>query len=379
MKTLIILCCFLSAFQLCGQTDSTAYRKINFNGDFRFRVEHDWNSRNADGNLRNDRSRLRYRFRFGLEYVSDQHSSFGGRLRSGNLNDQQGPHVTLGGNTGEFRLVSIGLEKLYYQFKSKHFTGFVGKNSIPLTKMNEMFWNDNVFPEGIGMRYTKRFSGAAALQKISLHGGHFIIRSNNLSFALDSYLQIAQITTTWRDGRVKIFPGFYYFNDVGNLPDEKQTFTIDYTIAHLGVQLALDRNKQRKVEAEIYHNLQDYTANDSIPAALQNQNTGIVLGLRCGSLKQRGNWLVYLSYVRLQKYAVVDYFAQNDWARWDYSSVGATGARLTNLHGTELKIGYAVKQNFNLNVRFYLVEQLVKIGQFKETGSRIRLDMNVKF
>ncbi|MEL6837343.1 MAG: putative porin, partial [Bacteroidota bacterium] len=92
--------------EIGAQRDSLT-QKLSFTGDFRFRIEHDWNSRNASGNLRDDRSRLRYRFRFGLHYELDKHSAFGGRLRTGNINDQQGPHLTLGGENGEFGLDQI--------------------------------------------------------------------------------------------------------------------------------------------------------------------------------------------------------------------------------------------------------------------------------
>lgn len=59
---------------LAAQTDSTIIKKLQFTGDFRFRVEHDWNSQNENGQRRNDRSRLRYRFRFGAQYQLDEHS-----------------------------------------------------------------------------------------------------------------------------------------------------------------------------------------------------------------------------------------------------------------------------------------------------------------
>ena len=53
---------------IAAQTDSIL-SKLSFNGDFRFRVEQDWNSKKSDGTFRDDRTRLRYRLRAGVEYT----------------------------------------------------------------------------------------------------------------------------------------------------------------------------------------------------------------------------------------------------------------------------------------------------------------------
>lgn len=379
MRRLILLYLIICCHNIYGQIDTTQRERLALTGDFRFRIEQDWNSQNQDGIQRDDRSRLRYRFRFGLNYFIDNTSSFGGRLRSGNINDQQGPHVTIGGNQGEFELVSIGLEKLFYQYKSDRFTGWVGKNSIPLTKLNEIFWNDNVFPEGVGLRYYPKIEKNNLFEEVSINAGHFIIDSNNSSFSNDNYLQIIQLSSTLFQGRLKVFPGFYYFRNVGNYPDDKETFELDYSIFHFGSQIAVDKEKKIKLGFELYTNLQDYSRLDSIPNNFKNETSGIVLSAEYGSMEEKGDWLFYISYANIQKYSIVDYFAQNDWSRWDYSSIGASGARISNFQGVEIKIGYAVKKNFDLNLRTYFVEQLVKVGNFKENGSRIRLDLNIGF
>ena len=362
-----------------GQIDSSKHEKLAFTGDYRFRIEHDWNAQDSEGASRNDRSRIRYRFRFGLTYSIDKNSSFGGRIRSGNINDQQGPHVTIGGNEGEFGLVRVGLEKLYYQYKTNKLKAWVGKNSIPLKKNNELFWNDNVFPEGMGLNYQLKFGKLKSFNSLSINTGHFIIRSNNQTFDKDSYLQVYQLVFHLFQNRVSIFPAFYYFNQVGNYPDKKQTFNLDYSIAHLGSEITIHRPLQINVGMELYRNFQNYTHLDSIPTNLKDQTSGFVLSIAHGKTKEKGDWLLSLSYAHLQKFAIVDYFAQNDWSRWDYSSIGASGSRISNFQGVELKLGYAIQDHFNLILRSYFVEQLIKLGNFKEYGNRIRLDLNIGF
>lgn len=374
---IIILICSIS-FGLGAQVDSTALHKLDFTADFRFRVEHDWHSRKPSGEFRDDRSRLRYRFRFGLDYALDEHSSFGGRIRSGNLNDQQGPHLTLGGRGGEFSLTQIGFEKLFYQFQSHRFLGWVGKNSIPLKKLNEMFWNDNVFVEGVGLKYAL-LDNHDFLNNLSVNAGHFIIRSNNQTFGKDSYLQMLQFDMTMLQNRVNIFPGIYVFRNVGNFPDGKQTFNLDYSILHLGAEVLITNQPIVKLGVEYYHNLEDYSTLDSIPALMKDEKSGIVISAKYGKLKKKGDLIVHLYYSALEKFSIVDYFAQNDWVRWDYSSIEATGARISNFHGIELRIGYAMNQKYNLILRTYWVEELINLGPFKENGSRIRLDLNIGF
>lgn len=369
----------LISSHLFGQIDSTDFKKLDFTGDFRFRIEHDWNSINAQGVKRMDRSRLRYRLRFGLNYTLDKYSSFGARIRSGNINDQQGPHVTIGGGTGEFSLVQLGFERLFYKYKKGKFSGWIGKNDIPLKKLNELFWNDNVFPEGIGATYQFFHDSSKKLSHASINLGHFIVKSNNQSFAKDSYLQMGQLNLKiWQD-RINFFPAVYVFRNIGNIPDLKQTYTIDYSILHLGGNVEILRSPKVSLGIEYYHNVENYAQQDSIAAQLKDQKSGFVISAKYGALKEKGDWSFHLYYAYLEKFAIVDYFAQNDWVRWDYASVGAAGARISNFKGIEIRLGYAIKEKFNLILRSYVVEELVSSGNFKENGSRIRLDLNIGF
>lgn len=70
--------------------------------------------------------------------------------------------------------------------------------------------------------------------------------------------------------------------------------------------------------------------------------------------------------------------AQNDWARWDYSSYGSGDGRHSNLEGLALSGALEIDRKMNLKMTFYQVNQLIPYGISKETGSRIRLDLDVK-
>lgn len=360
---------------LAGQADSTQ-KKLQFTADFRFRIEHDWHSRKPDGTFRDDRSRLRYRFRLGAGYQLNAHAMFAGRLRSGHADDQQGPHISLGEGNGEFGLVPIGLEKLYFRYKRKWFSGWAGKNAIVLEKSHELFWNDNVYPEGIGLTANWPLKNKAHLH---VNAGHYIIQSRGKGFSGDSYLQVLQpVGKFWKE-RLTLGAGAYYFHNIGNLPDGNSTYRLSYAIVHLSGRLLLMQRPKLEAGLDFFDNRKNYNRVDEVPAELKNEKKGYAAWFKVGELKKKGDWCLHVYAAHLERYAIVDYFAQNDWIRWDYSAVGSPASRLSNFRGMELRLGYAIGPDFNLQFFAWVAEQLVPQEAHRETGNRIRLDLNIGF
>lgn len=373
---IFIICSFHGLF---AQTEKEENKRLSFEGDIRLRIEHDWDSMRSDGSKRNDRSRLRYRIRLGSTFKLDKYSSFSTRLRTANINNQQDPHHTIGGQDGEFELGRIGFEKIFYQYQNKGLTAWMGKNSIPLKKLNELFWNDNVFPEGIALKYKFRFQKDQLIDKLSLNAGHFIVRANGQGFRADSYLQVFQIETDLLDKRLSLFPSYYYFRDIGDLPDGFASSTLDYNIFHLGSTFTLLKKPKLVLGLEYYNNFTDYTDVPAVADDFKEENQAFVIFVKLGETKTKGDWSVKLTYAHIEKNAVVDYFAQNDWVRWNYSGVGSNASRLTNFRGFDLRISYAIKEKYILNLRAFSVEQILPFGIEKEDGNRVRLDLDVKF
>ncbi len=360
-----------------SQIDSTQ-QKLTWTGDFRFRVEPDWDSRKSDGSYRDNRTRLRYRVRFGGSYQIDKNWQIGARLRTGFGRKQQDPQLTLGDAFNEFGTLPIYLEKAYGQYAGKTFLVWAGKNTFPFEKMNELFWSDHVYPEGVAFRGMWAVN-ANWIDAVGANTGHFIAIFNNGGLDEDSYFQGIQGLTSHWNGRITFFPGFYYFNDLPDIPDGGGTYTIDYSILHLGGRVDLLQKPLVGVEVDYYHNLQDYNKNDSIPDNLKDQRTGWVISVRIGKLKKKGDWKFRVTLQQLERYSAVDYFAQNDWARWDYSSFDSPDGRLTNYKGLELMAGYMISDYIKVNTRYFAVEQLVPYGPFAETGQRIRFDIDIGF
>jgi hypothetical protein len=373
---LLILVMLSSIGSIFAQADSVP-SKLSFNADFRFRLEEDWHSRKPDGTIRDNRSRLRYRLRAGFDYQLNSWAAFGARIRTGNPNKQQDPQLTLGEGFAEFATLPLGFEKAFFEANKYGVTLWLGQNTFPFEKQNELFWSDNVFPEGVFLKKKVAFKGKV-LNELDISVGHFLARASGKSFSQDSYFQGFQVSGTLLDKRLVVFPSFYRFKSLPDIPDGGGTYLIDYSIAHLGARGIVLKKPWITLEADLYQNLQDYTKNDSIPLNLQDQTAGLTLAAGIGKLKKKKDWHFKATATYLQRYSAVDYFTQNDWARWDYGNSGSPDGRLTNMKGIELVLGYMLADKLSLRTKFYLVEQIVPYGMAKETNSRIRFDLDIK-
>ena len=346
-------------------------------GDFRFRAEQDWNSRKSDGTFRDDRSRLRYRMRAGVTYHYNPWISVGTRIRTGDPKKQQDPQLTLGEGFKEFGTLPIALEKAFLQVQKNGFTVWLGKNTYPFEKRNELFWSDNVFPEGVFFQ-KEIIPEGQPLNRLSLKGGHFIINSRGASFDKDSYFQGLQLHSTLFEANWELFPSLYLFRNIQNIPDGAATFFIDYSIFHLGSTITPVKNKTLQFEFDYYQNFESYDSNDSIPQTLKNQRTGWSLATSIGKLQKKKDLMFKVTYMNIERYAAVDFLAQNDWARWDYSDFGSPDGRLTNYKGFELVGSYMLADKMKFTIKYYWVEQLVPLGSELENGQRIRFDIDLK-
>ena len=234
----------------------------------------------SDGTFRDDRTRLRYRLRAGASYSNKWYTT-GFRIRTGDQNKQQDPQLTLGQGFEEFGTLPIGFEKAYFQGKWKTYVFWVGKNTFPFKKSNELFWSDNVYPEGIFLAKDFLFN-STLLNSLKISGGHFIMSSTGKSLGQDAYFQGLQAHAMLFDNRLEFFPSFYFFKNIPNIPDGFETFEIDYAILHLGAKFNLIKNQPLDVELDYYNNLEDYGQNDSIPNNLKDEKTSVVVGLKYG-------------------------------------------------------------------------------------------------
>ncbi|MFQ5630925.1 MAG: putative porin, partial [bacterium] len=174
---------------------------INFSGDLRLRLEKDYNVTGKD-----DRDRARYRFRINAIHKRGDHIQIGARIRSGNPIDQQSPHQNFG---GDFSSKNFFIDKVYLKYAWGNGWVWAGKNSFPFWKQNEMFWDDDVNPEGVSISVSTKGSSSS---KVTFTGGYYIL--DDFTSLLKTTMNAAQVhySGNFESVGLNLAGGFYLFN-----------------------------------------------------------------------------------------------------------------------------------------------------------------------
>ncbi len=159
--------------------------KLEWWGDFRFRHESFFYSRDDAGNDRDNRFRIRYRFRLNAKVNVNEHADVIFRLASGD-NDDRSTNQTLGSGP-DFDTDDIRLDRAYAKLTAPaEWSPFGGKWVAELGKVpnpfvwkedkDYMLWDRDINPEGVSLRYTKNFSDAT---RMFGNFGYYIIDENS--------------------------------------------------------------------------------------------------------------------------------------------------------------------------------------------------------
>lgn len=250
-----------------------------------------------------------------------------------------------------------------------------GKNTFTFLVQDEIFWDDDVTPEGVAMGFPHQFGQSK--WKIRPILGYFIMEATGSSNGFDqkSDVGVAQVFLDAGLDPVDLTfgSGFYMFRD------NEQTLDVtlddlDYTIAAFGVEASFKSKLPWSLGVDYMENVEDY------PDTLFNedQTTGYIFGASVGSLKEKSNWLIAWYYAHIEKFAVVARLAQDDWLRWST----AIDTRSSNYEGHEFRVAYAFRSAFNAMLRVYMVEGIeleTPTAVELEDGMRARLDFNMSF
>jgi len=348
-------------------------KNLKLYGDFRFRVEQDWDSRRSDGTYRTDRRRMRYRLRFGFNYKIN-HLLFGGRLRSGNLNNSQSPHTSFGSSNEKH---SIGIDKAFVKFGPSKYWIWLGKNNLPFWKENEFWWDDDITPEGVAL-------GGILLDKnylsIKPTFGYFLL--DNIQGENQSLLggQL-KLEATLGNFDLNIASGYYYCNSLLDRSYANDINLIDYKMLNSRIELKSKSRFPVIIGLEYLQNFADYSGNQMITEnGHESEKGGYVLTLSTGNKFKKNNLLISYYYAFIPKYSVVNHLSQDDWVRWDLAT--GNGTRSSNFKGHEFRVSYSIGKSVNLVARAYIAEAIKKERHDDtalETGNRVRFDCNFKF
>ncbi len=158
-RPLLFVIILLAAAAFPTKAEQEVGRKVRLFGDFRLRLEQDWDSLQGDCTPRDDRLRLRIRLRGGLEVRINDNWSAQLAARTGPDRSQQSPHVTVydfdGGPTGPY---DLNLDHWFLSYESGGFEVWAGRNELSFWHQDDLFVFDNVTYAGVGGSYRHEFA-----------------------------------------------------------------------------------------------------------------------------------------------------------------------------------------------------------------------------
>ena len=360
---LSLLALGLGAPPVLAETAEEAEPSLRFYGDFRLRLESDYDSLRADGTPRDDRDRLRFRLRLGLEYRPKAWLRLGVRLRSGASESHQSPHVTLvdfdDGPTGD---ADFDLDRWFARVEGSRSWLWVGRGGLPLWKQNELFWDDDVAPVGIAAGTTWGDSrDSDRWPTWRLNTGVFTLPVGMRDFA--GHLAVAQGVAEWE--RWTVAAGLLAYDadpddpDAGRLLRGAGLRDAELWIGSVQARFTL-AGRPWVTGVDLVHNGRADDAGD-----------GLVLSTRWGSTRDRGDWRLGYTFAEIEARAVLAPYAEDDWVRWG----SAVETRGVDFEGHELRFDYTLARGLGLVARGYFVESLSSV----EDGKRLRVDLNYRF
>lgn len=339
--------------------------KLKFEADFRFRVEFDRDSRDMDGTYRDDRDRLRIRLRAGFNYRLNQNIVFGARIRTGNSLNQQSANVTLGSG---FNSAQISLARAYSKvISNNNLWAWVGKNGMPFWEASQFVWDKDINPEGISVGGCFLIGEKSELLPIL---GYFVYNHSEQYFKDDGTIYMGQLKfeTGYKEDIFIISLGNIYGKELPNIPDVSEVFHLNYNIWASSV---VYKRRRFEFKADFIRNFEDYNKYPNIKSEYKDQKNGFSAGVSY----TLGKFKFAYQYAHVEKYAVVDYLAQDDYVRWS----GTNYTRGSNFKGSEMEIKYNFHKQMNVILRGYFVNGITTTDIVTETGTRVRLDFNIKF
>lgn len=169
----------------------------------------------------------------------------------------------------------------------------------------------------------------------------------------------------------------------------------DYSIWTNQIMLSLPNVRNLTFIVDYYHNFKNYTKNpishlihdtngmnnftnndaflSSNSPDFRKQNDGFVASISTGNLNIPKNIWASVSYLYMEKYAAMDYFAQYDYTRW----------ASTNIQGPEFSAGYRFNKYLQMRARFFISNEIkgyyMMNPEYKKSEDRFRLDFNLSF
>ena len=357
-------------------------------GDFRLRLEQDWDSRRGDGGQRDDRLRLRVRLRGGAELHLGSHWSLAARLRTGSHLSQQSPHVTIhdfdGGPEGPYQ---VDFDRWIGRYAAGGFVAWAGRNELSLWRQDDLFVSGNVTFVGSGARLRHRWGERRSL---TVNANYVALPAGMRE--LSGRAVVGQLVYDVGLGDDEASPpgltvaAAYWESRADPAdPDGEVLLTDndlrDYRVASLQLQYRTSLlGKGLRVGLDWLRNLESYSRAPagSFSRFHRDDVDGAVVAVLWGDDQEAGDWMFGLYLAHLEALSVHSSYNSDDFVRWGNSDQ----VRGTNLEGVELRVRRALGRKMSLLLRAFVVDALERLEPgdvARETGNRVRIDWNVEF
>lgn len=359
-------------------------------------------------NVTEDRSRMRARFRLGLESELGWGWSMGGRITTGNLRDPVSTNQTLG-NTGARYQTGFDLAYIKWAGNSatgRHLLNFsAGRFSNPFLG-SDLVWDQDLTFEGVATSYRLGLMRDDPYSHYAfLTLGAFPIQEIELS-SDDKWLYGGQLGLQWRfagGSRFQMGLGYYQYENITGQRNALNSTLLDYTApqfmqkgntlfdirnptsiesqlfalaaeyhladAFLGVEWRLSERYRVALTGDYVKNI-GYDEADVLArkgTAVPARDTGYQAELNVGSsnLAQQGAWRAYVGYRYLERDAVLDAFTDSDF----------------HLGGTDAK-GYYFGADYSFTPRVLARLRYLSANEIDDAPlgiDLVQLDLNASF
>jgi hypothetical protein len=315
--------------------------KVKAFGDVRLRVETDARTKQAVGSSEQNRTRARYRARFGVAFTANDQWS--GKIRLATTSSQNSPHQTFA-TAGSTADTSFGVDTAFFAYTGvKNLTVVGGKTPLNFWQQNEVFIDDDIHPEALAVVY-----GVGGL---TLNGAY-------------TYL-----TSPGWDGDQGATAAIYQAVYKGSAND------LGYTVAVGGATLdgsglGLMATQHTMVSAQVKSG-PFLVGGDYLVSDASSEDTAYVAQVRFKATDRIG--------LRLYYYSVETYATLGD-GLLTQDNFPSAEASADNFDGYRLQVDFKAGKNTSIDLRYYDTEIITSglDGQNAET-SRLQLNVNVKF
>jgi len=372
----------LSATAAVAHAEDSGDGRFKLMGDFRLRLEQDWDSLQGDGTKREDRLRLRVRLRVGFGLKLSDTWSIRVQGRTGPHQSQQSPHITIydfdGGPDGPYQ---ANLDLWHVRYASGGFDVWAGRNELSFWHQDDLFIFDNVTYPGAGAAYRHALGGGAMtwnLNYVALPVGMRDVSGTALIGQLVWERQFATSGFTVAGG---VFASNADPDDPAGDILLTENSTRDYRAFNLELQYRSRLFGQPcRLGFDWSHNGKDYDGAPpgSFSAFHAGDVNGYAVELVWGASKRSGDWLLGYYYSHQEALAANSSYIQDDWVRWG----NANQVRATNLKGSEIRAMYTIRPHMNIFARMFFVHAITLLepgDTTRETGNRFRIEYNISF